>query len=51
MGDEIKNIFQAFKTNERNSDSHGVGLGLIIVKEMVNLLGPKQEIQVSSKLG
>lgn len=52
MSPKSKNsIFEAFSTNDRNTNSEGVGLGLLIVKELVNQLGPKQELEVESVLG
>lgn len=45
-------LFKAYSThNLGNCNNQGVGLGLVISKKMVGLLGPKEYIEMESKEG
>ena len=44
------NIYETFG-NEANSNPSGTGLGLVICKNLVGILGPVEKIDVKSEIG
>ena len=48
--ENLSKLFEKFNSNrDARSNSKGIGLGLFICKSIIETLGPKKEIQVSSK--
>ena len=44
------NIYETFG-NEANSNPNGTGLGLVICKSLVGILGPAEKIDLISEIG
>lgn len=47
---KLFNLYATFDHN-RGSNRQGTGLGLVICKKLVGLLGPKAEIEIESEVG
>ncbi len=48
----ISQLFQNYATfdDENNNNRNGIGLGLVIVKKLIEILGPNGKIEVDSQL-
>lgn len=46
-----KSVFNYFQSMEDSDYQHGIGLGLILCKHLINRLGPEQEIKILSSEG
>ena len=46
-----KSIFNYFQNIDEDDYQHGIGLGLILCKHLINRLGPQQEIKIKSSEG
>lgn len=46
-----KSVFNFFQNIDGNDYQHGIGLGLILCKHLINRLGPQQEIKIKSSEG
>ena len=46
-----KSLFNYFQSIEDSDYQHGIGLGLILCKQLIKRLGPQQEINIISSEG
>ena len=46
-----KSLFNYFQSMDDSDYQHGIGLGLILCKHLINRLGPQQEIKIFSSEG
>lgn len=44
-------MYGTFDLTKNGSNQHGTGLGLVICKQLVGLLGPTDNIELVSKVG
>lgn len=44
-------MYGTFDFTNNGSNKHGIGLGLVICKKLVGLLGPSDKIELKSQVG